>query len=433
MKKVFVAFVFVLILISSSYIYAEKITAEIVESQTLQNNPSIAKAKHDLYIAKQELYSSFSSFLPAVSFLGRLAEKGKDFSEAERVVSDKLYFYFYELNAKMPLFSGFSHYNTIRALSAKVKVIQENYTRAVSNAICEAYSAYVNLMYIYESIDLYKQIKHRRTENMDLVKLRYHSGNADMGSVRRSEADVKMTEYELEKAQRAIETASVALLVAIGRNDDITILETDERIVVDKEIISKPDFNNLIIKIPDFLSAKYNLDYAKAINWANKGQWLPSIDFTGNINYQSQRHDETWDESKSWYIALDLHYTLFNGGKKFFDTKSSAAQEKIAAENFRNVKNRLKLSAIQFYNNWVNDYENVIVNNFYLESCKLQTDIAKRKYMNGIILCEDWYAIENDYIKNQKNMLMSRQKAILSKISWIQFLGKISIKNKEGE
>ncbi|MDR1474334.1 MAG: TolC family protein, partial [Endomicrobium sp.] len=212
-----------------------------------------------------------------------------------------------------------------------------------------------------------------------------------------------MTKYELEKAQRAIETASAALLVAIGRNDDITILETDERIVVDKEIISKPDFDNLITKIPDFLSAKYSLDYAKAVNWANKGQWLPSIDFIGQIN--RHRYDKTWDENKSWSAALNLSYPLFSGGKRFFDTKSSASQEKIAAEDFRNTKNMLKLNAIQFYNNWVNDYEILIVSNFYLESCKLQTDIAKRKYMNGIISYEDWYTIEDDYIKNQKNML----------------------------
>ena len=437
MKKAFIALGFVLI--ASSYIYAEKITAEIVESQTLQNNPFIAKAKHDLYIAKQTLYSSFSSFLPTISFSGSMAEKDGGFPQTETITkffpltTDKgdNKHYFYGLEAKMSLFSGFSAYNTTRALSAKLKAAQENYTRAVSNAVCEAYSAYINLMYTYESIDLYKQIKHRRTENRDLVKLRYHSGNADMGSLRRIEADVKMTEYELEKAQRAIETTSAALLVAIGRNDDITILETDERIVVDKEIISKPDFDNLIVKTPDFLSAKYSLDYAKAINWANKGQWLPIIDFTGRIN--RQRYDKTWDENKSWNSMLNLSYPLFSGGKRLFDTKSSAAQEKIAAEDFRIKKNELKLNAIQFYNNWVNDYEILTVNNFYLESCKLQTDIAKRKYINGLISYEDWYTIEDSYIAYQKIMLTSRQKAILSKISWIRFLGKVSMKDKEGK
>ncbi|MDR1104019.1 MAG: TolC family protein, partial [Endomicrobium sp.] len=171
--------------------------------------------------------------------------------------------------------------------------------------------------------------------------------------------------------------------------------------------------------------------YAKAVNWANKGQWLPSIDLTGQIN--RHRYDKTWDENKSWGAALNLSYPLFSGGKRFFDTKSSAAQEKIAAEDFRNTKNVLKLNAIQFYNNWVNDYEILTVGNFYLESCKLQTDIAKRKYINGLISYEDWYTIEDSYITYQKNMLAYRQKAISSKIAWIRFLGKVSMKDKEGK
>ncbi|MDR2811497.1 MAG: TolC family protein [Endomicrobium sp.] len=435
MKKVFIVLVFVLI--ASSYIYAEKITAEIVESQTLQNNPSIAKAQHDLYIAKQSLYSSFSSFLPAIRFLNSVTQRRGGFYEtrmtedAGKTVRMGAKYYSYGLESKMSLFSGFSQYNATKALSAKLKAAQESYTRAVSNAICDAYSAYVNLMYTYEAIDLYKQIKHRRTENRDLVKLRYHSGNADMGSLRRIEADVKMIEYELEKTQRAIETDSVALLVAIGRNDDVTILETDERIVVDKEIISKPDFGNLIIKIPDFLLAKYTLDYAKAMNWSNKGQWLPTIDFIGEINCHRYDKNKILNENKSWTTTLNLSYLLFSGGKRFFDTKSSAAQEKIAAEDFRNTKNKLKLNAIQVYNNWVNDYEILTVGNFYLESCKLQTDIAKRKYINGLISYEDWYNIEDSYIIYQKNMLNFRQRAILSKINWIRFLGKVLIKDKE--
>ncbi|MDR3307241.1 MAG: TolC family protein [Endomicrobium sp.] len=422
MKKTFIALIF--FMLASPCVFAEKITAEMVELQTLQNNPSIVQAKYDLDMAKQALYSSFSSFLPNISFLGTLAEQKGGFT----FLGDKSYSY--GLNAKMSLFSGFSEYNKTRSLSAKVKATQELYIRAVSNAVCDTHIAYVNLMYAYESKDLYKQIKDRRTENKDLVKLRYHSGNADLGSLRRIEADVKMTECELRKAQRAIETASAALLVAIGRNDDITILETDEKIVIDKNIISKPDFDNLIIKIPEFLAAKYNLDSERFNYWSQKGQWLPSVDFEGYIG--RHRYSKYWDpETQPWQAALSLKYSLFSGGKRFFDMKNLAAQEKKAAEYFKNTKNSLKLKAVQHYNNWVNDYELLDAFKFYLESCKLQADIAKRKYMNGLVSYEDWYAIEDNYIISQKNILIYRERAISDKITWAKFLGKVSMKDKE--
>ncbi|MDR1086900.1 MAG: TolC family protein [Endomicrobium sp.] len=285
---------------------------EIVKSQTLDNSPFIAD-KDELNMAKQAYRSSLSSFLPEVNFFGSLSERDGGFaivSDIETIMNIGNKKYDYGLTAKISLFSGFSDYNKMRSLSAKAKAAEESYRRSVCDAVCDAYSAYVNLMYTYESIELYKKIHQRKIESRDLVKLRYNSGNIDLGSLNRSEADVKMTEYNLEKAQRAVETASQSLLTAIGRNDEVTILETDEKISVDKEIISRPDFNNLISNVPEFLINKYTLDSFKALNWAQKGQqWLPRVGFSGNIN--RHRFDKQWNpENKGREASLALTYPL---------------------------------------------------------------------------------------------------------------------------
>ncbi|MDR2399195.1 MAG: TolC family protein [Endomicrobium sp.] len=424
MRKTFIMLAF--FFVASSYVSAEKITMEMVRSQTLQNNPSIAAAKYELNMAKQTYRSFLSSFLPDVNFLASLSERDGGFT----IVSDggkgnKRYDY--GLNAKISLFSGFSDYNKMKSLSAKVKAAEESYRRAVCDAVCDAYSAYVNLMYTYESIDLYKKIHQRKIESRDLVNLRYHSGNIDLGSLKRSEADVKMTEYNLEKTQRAVETASQILLTAIGRNDEVTILETDEKINVDKEIISKPDFDNLISKIPEFLIGKYTLDSFKALNWTQKGQWLPKVDFNGNISHR--RFDKQWDpENKGWDASLSLIYPLFVGGKRYFETKTASTQEKKAAESFRSTKNSLKADSVRLYTNWVDRYKIIEVGEFYENSCKLQTDIAKRKYINGLITYEDWYSIEESYMKSQTDMLLYKQKEADAKIAWMKFLGEVSLK-----
>jgi outer membrane protein TolC len=463
MRKALIAFLF-LSTINPCVLLAEKITAELVEAQTLENNPSIKQAKYDLYMAEQELYSSFSAFLPNIELFGTLApglDKGfyqtYDMFGQEmtvRKLGDQRYTY--GLNGQLSLFSGIADYNNTRSLSAKAKAAKEAYTRTISDAVLNAQSSYVSLMYTYESISLYKQIKERKAENVDLIKLRYHSGTADLGSLRRVESDVKSFEYELEKAQRAIDTVSAALLTAIGRNNDnIVILETDERIGVgvdvdgdtigdsgididgdtigdnfDEEIVSKPDFGNLITKTPEFLSAKYNFDAAKALNWAQKGQWLPSIAIEGNIS--RLRYDQTWDpENKSWSVQLNLRYPLFTGGKRWFGTRAALAQEKKAAENFRYIQNTLKVKAVQYYTDWVNAYEYLGVIRYILECSKLQLDIAKRKYINGLISYEDWYSIDTQYTDAQRSMLIARQKAIISRIEWRKFLGKVSIRDKE--
>jgi outer membrane protein TolC len=440
MRKVFVAVLF--LFATSLDVLAEKITAEMVELQTLENSPSIKEAKYDLYMAEQAFYSSLSSLLPSVSLFGNLATRNGGFSKtiygiAVGKLGDQSYNY--GLNWQVPVISGFSDYNKLRSLSAKVKAAREAYKRAVSDAVVDAQNAYVILMHTYESINLFKKIKQRKIENVDLIKLRHHSGNADLGSLRRVEADVKVAEYELASAQRAIETASAALLVAIGRDDGLTILETDEKIgigtdidgdSVDDEIISRPDFDSIITKIPEFLAAKYTLASAKALSWSQKGQWLPSINLNGSID--RQRYDKTWNpENKSWSATLNLSYPLFTGGKRWFDMKSLSAQEKKAAEHFRNTQNILKAKAVQYYNDWVNRYEFLTVIKYSLQSCKLQTDIARRKYINGLVSYEDWYSIEESYTNAQKSVLSSRRNEVTSKIAWRKFLGKASMIDKE--
>jgi outer membrane protein TolC len=462
MRKALITFLFFLTT-NPCILLAEKITAELIEKQTLENNPSIKQAKYDLYMAEQALYSSFSAFLPNIELFGTLTPGlDKGFYQTYNMLGQEIVVgklgdqrYTYGLNGQLSLFSGFADYNNTRSLAAKAKIAKEVYTRTISDAVLNAQSAYVNLMYTYESISLYKQIKNRKTENVDLIKLRYHSGTADLGSLRRVESDVKSCEYELERAQRAIETVSAALLTAIGRNDEMIILETDERIGsgididddgigdsgidvngdgigdnLNDEMISRPDFGNLITKTPEFLSAKYNFVAAKALNWAQKGQWLPSVAIEGNIS--RLRYDQAWNpENKSWSVQLNLRYPLFTGGKRWFNMKSALAQEKKSAENFRYMQNTLKVKAVQYYTDWVNAYEYLEVIKYVLECSKLQLEIAKRKYINGLISYEDWYSIDTQYTDAQRGMLIARQKALASRIEWRRFLGKVSMRDKE--
>jgi outer membrane protein TolC len=432
MKKAFISFLFFLT-INPSILLAQKITAEMVEVQTLENNPSIKEAKNDLYMKHQALYASFSLFLPNISLIGTLATKDGGYYNIINKLGDAVYRY--GVSTNFSLFSGGSDYNKVRSLLAEAKKAQEAYRRAVCDAVLGAQNAYVNLIYTYELIRLYESIKQRETENCNIVKIRYLSGSVDLGSLRRVEADLKLTEWNLEKALREIQIASVDLLVTMGKDPDMAILETDERIEVDgvkagDDFNEKPDLDKLIAEIPEFLVKKYELAYVKALSWARKGELLPKVDLSWSIH--RQRYDKNWNpENKSWEAMLNLSYPLFTGGKRLFDIKSYCAQEKKIAEEFRRIQSVLKAQALRLYIDKVNICELNIANKYYLESCKLQADIAKRKYMNGIISYEDWYSIEAAYTRAQKDMLSYMKKKVTMEIEWRKFLGKASMKDKK--
>ncbi|MDR1017408.1 MAG: TolC family protein, partial [Lachnospiraceae bacterium] len=424
---------------ASSCAFAEKINVEMVKSQTLKNNPSIAAAKLELDIQKQSFYSSFGAFLPKIAVSAGIGSASilDECFELVDVLDNGAYNS--NLTVRASLFSGFSDYNNMKSLLAQVKIAQQRYAEIVADAVCIANAKYVTLMYCYEFLNLCRQIKNRRIENRDLIKLRYSAGGADLGALMRIEADVKTSEYELKKAERAIETASAELLAAIGRSDIETILETDEKMLVDKNTVKKFDFDNLIVNIPKFLIEKYKLETLKYVNLAKKwSRWLPQITCDGTITHKDDLFDDEEEENENndesnpkrppttLSVGVNVEYVLFGGGQKFFNTKSESMGYKKNAETLRSIENSIRSQAVEYYNTMLDNYEILEVTKLSLESFKLQTDIAKKKYINGLVSYDEWYVTEYNYIQAQKKILSCKYEAIISKISWMKFLGKIS-------
>ncbi|MCL2144272.1 MAG: TolC family protein [Endomicrobia bacterium] len=390
---------------------AEKIDWDAAVKQTYDRNPSIQTARLRLENAQQSYNRALSGYMPDVSLRGGASQgesDGKGFSRS----------YSYGLNANLSIFSGFDTYNDVKQKSAELKAAQADYDRAVSDAAYNVAAQYVNLMWAYETVELSKKILERRTENKDMIQLKYNSGNADVGSLRRVEADVELSAYDFRKAQRYIETVSAALLQAIGRKDGV-ILETDEKLTLKKRELSKPDYDRLIAAIPEFLSAKYGINSYEAQAAKSKSAWWPSLSLSGSLG----RSGNEWAPyGNSWDAGLSLSYPLFTGSK-IADTKIAANQLKIAEENLKTVSNSLKANAVNYYNSLTDAVENIAAREFYLTASQQQAEISQRKYVNGLSTYQDWYSIENDYISSQKTLLDAKRSAALEKAKWHNFIG----------
>ena len=413
MKKFILASFFVPF--AFSFIFAEKINWDIIVRQTNDKNPSIQTAKIRLENAKYAYDRAFSGYLPGVSLRGAASQ-----GNSQTVTGDYRFSrnYSYGLNASLSIFSGFETYNDVRQRSAELKAAQAGYDRAVSDAAYNAAAQYVNLMWAYETVELSKRILERRKENRDMIQLKYNSGNVDIGSLRRVEADVELSAYDLRSAQRYIQTASAALLQAIGRKDD-AVLETDERLALNERELSVPDYNQLITAIPEFLSAQHNLSSYEAQAAKAKSIWWPSLSLSGGLG----RSGNEWaPDRNAWDAGLSLSYSLFTG-TKIIDTKVSANQLKIAEANLNSVSNTLKSNAISNFNSLVNAIEFITARERYLAASQLQAEISQRKYINGLSSYQDWYSIENDYITSQRAFLDSKRSAALAKASWYNFVG----------
>jgi outer membrane protein TolC len=398
----------VLILFANTVIFAEKINWDIIKEQTLSNNPSIKIAKLELDNARLSYNNSVSGYFPKINLYAQTLETAygggnSRFSETS-----------YEINYSLPIFSGFSTYNDIKDKSAKLEISQAIYNRTVSDAIYKTKVDYINLMWVYEHIELLKKIKIRRCEVRDIIKLKYHSGSIDVGPLKRASADVMSAEYELKKAERYIKIVSMNLLKSTGTADSVEIFDTDERLNISKKIIKEIDFKNVINIIPEFLISKYSVKSFKAQNSKIKSQWFPNIDASGCI-FGKRKQDPD--------IKIFMTYPIFTSGVRYRTAKIASNELEIAYEKLKETISLLKSQALGYCTDLFDLYELIDVDKKYLDAVRLQTEILSKKYVSGWGTYHDWYLSENDYVNYQIKLLEDKRAVILKEAEWCRFMG----------
>ena len=421
-------FVLLLSLSIPAVSYPEKINWVRVEKTMFENNPSVKTAKNNLLIAKYSYLKSLGAFLPVVSIGASASQSDNDrLLDGSRAFGQNLTTsYSYNLNASYAVFSGFADYYLARQASSELDAAQAAYDRALSDALYNAAVEYINLMWSYERVDLLENIENKRIENWDMIRLKYNSGNVDLGSLMRVEADAETIKSDLQKARRYIETVSAALCAEMGIFFD-DILETDERIYPQDEIPSLPpktNFNEHIEKIPEFLTAKYRLESALYQSRASKSPFLPHINASASLNQNNPEKPQSQDALNSWSASLSVSYALFNGGRDFLSAKTASKNFASAQENFKSISVKLKARIISEYNALIDVYETIRTRRLYMHASRLQAEISDRKYINGLSSYQDWYSISNDYINSQIQFLETKRAAALQEIRWFNFLGK---------
>ncbi|GMO66809.1 MAG: hypothetical protein Nk1A_4540 [Endomicrobiia bacterium] len=409
MKKIFVTLCLMLMAGLYSYVVAEKINRQIIETETLKNNLDIAIEKLKLDNAKQEHNKALSGFFPNVSLLGKYL----------RHLSNNKYDYFCGLNVSFTIFDGFSRYNYIREKVAEVKIKEASYNRAVAKAIYESNEIYIRLMSEYENRELLYEIRKRTEKNRDIVKLKYNSGLTDITDLKRVELDILGIDCDLEIVKRNIALFSERLLKSMGRNDDTVLLETDERVDIyynNKKLPSEPNYCDIIVSMPEFLTAQYNFDGHKAQQARIKGQkrWPLS-------NFSSQ-YGTGKDGKVNKNLEVNMNYTIFSGGEISSDVKIASNNLEIASRELKSKFDSLRLEAKRYYNDLIRAWEDVNIKEQYVNVLKLKAEISSKKYANGFSRHEDWYSIENSYIGLQKELLKAKKDVALKLVMWEIFI-----------
>lgn len=408
-----------IILVNLDLVFAKALVWEDVLSEAKKKNPGIISAHQSLKSARLSYRRAFTNFLPQLSASAGWKKSSSitSFESFAEGGSENEEFN-YGISGKLSIFSGFKNSSKLKQERAELKREEAKFKRTVSDTVYDLKVAFAQVLRVQKTISLSEEILKRRRENTQLVKLRYEAGREDKGAYLRSEADLYQAEYETSSAKRNLKTQQMKLLKEMGRDEfEVIAVSGTLKVAPPEGILS---FQELLVKNPDYLGARYGVDSSKYNLRYVRGAFYPQISFSGSTS----RSGPEWPlERARWNVGLSLSYPFFSGGKKIYDLKIAQTDKVKSEENFREIKQEILFQLEQAYNGLIDAVGDVKVKEKYFIASQERAKISSVKYINGLISYQDWDTIENEFINSKKSLLGAKFNAFVAWAEWKKVLG----------
>ncbi len=371
-----------------------------------KNNGELQAAQESVQAAKDTLSASYSGFLPQVS-----ANLSYNRGQTENNNAEG---YNANLSATETLFNGFSDVAKISDAEGKLKAAQAQLQITLAKLSFDLKSAFAGVLYAQDSLKLSKSIEKRRSDNLNLVRLRFQSGRENKGSVLLSEAYLKQARLDVLKAQHSLDTAQATLVRVLGLppEESVEITGTVPELTRPAQT---PVFLDLAEKTPDIRQSQAQLQSAEAGLTTSRSNFYPTLSLKGSVG---KNGEDFFPENDLWSVGATLSWSLFSGGRDYFTQKSSFAQKLVAENSLRNLRLDLIAKLRDAYAGFIEAVEDVSVSAAFAEAATTRAEIARSKYNNGLSSFDDWDIIENDLITRQKDLTLKRRDRVIAEATW---------------
>ena len=325
-------------------------------------------------------------------------------------------------NLRQGVFTGFRRGGEVAQGAAGLDEARAALTSVGAQVTSDLASAFAELVYAQQQVELTKAILDRRKENVRLIELRYEAGREHKGSFLRIAAAARQAEADLASANRAVAVAQRQIARVIGSDQAATIRATGT--FPDANPERPTDFRTIAAAVPAHQQALARRRAAEAAVTVAKSQFYPSLDAVASTG---RRDDRFPPEDDSWSAGVSLSFPFFSGGKSFFDVQGAEAESLRAKWSAAAVEEQAVLDLERAFSGWEDAAENVVVQKQFLDAAETRAEIARAQYTNGLLSFDDWDLIENDLIQTRKNTLTSQRDAALARARWELARGTVGV------
>jgi outer membrane protein TolC len=336
----------------------------------------------------------FSPFLPEI---GLSFKNQTRFTDQDRNHSNSI-----SLDINQNIFAGFR--DELSLDIAKVK--EEKFKSTSQKTRAEIYAKLLSeaSQFVYSSslTKLNEDIEDRRRRNLSLVRLRFEVGSENKGSVLLSEASLKQASFDLAQSKSLLAESIANLQVTTGFTDLSTF---DGKLPLRKPSESDKDLAD-VSGNPTVKELDMEKKIAQLSTRLEKSAYSPRVDLRGSRVLNSSEETE---RSQKGLVELSVTVPLFSGFGTVHATKRALEEEKAASLSRDEKAQSLRNDVDKLLSDWKSAYDALDVAENFDKAMVLRTEIARKKYSNGLLSFEEWERMEQELISRQKALLTARK------------------------
>lgn len=380
--------------------------------EAAKNHPDLIAAQEDVLQGQEAKKIIASAGLPQIS-----ADLGASTSNSSNAGSTKSFDY--GVSASQLLFDGTKTTSNIHAAAEDIKVAKENFRFTSTQVRLRLRSAFIDLLRAQELISLTQEIYNLRKSNLELITLRYESGTEHKGALLTAKANISQSLFEINQAQRGLETAQRRLIKELGRSEFVPVTVRGDFEVGFAEGIT-PDFDRFAEKNPSLLKVKAQKNAAAFSITANRGNFWPEVLLDGGVG----KSENEWPPHKrSSSGGIRVSVPLFSGGANIARVEQAKSVYRQLEQEERSIKDGIILALQTSWSSFADAVEKVKVQKDFLLAIEERSKIAQAQYSVGLISFDNWTIIEDDLVSSRKSFLDVQAAALSAEANWIQAKG----------
>jgi outer membrane protein TolC len=399
---------------------AESIRWETALAEAGRANTDLLKTEQDLRQAELSVRVARAAFLPSASVGASLGDGGSykadgvpgTFGDGHDSSSA-------HLGASWNLFNGFGDLASLASAKAQLRSAEASAQAARATAGFQLRSAFLTLQQAQERVTQAQDTAKRRSDDLDMVRLRFESGNENKGSVLQTQAQSEQADADLRKATRARLRAAQDLARLLGRDPmSAESLEAAGELAIPE---LPAEGSTAVEGLPSVVQAVASRESAEQDLRRQRGGWLPSLDAAASVG----RSGGDWlSEDGAWSAGLSLNLPLFNGGSQLAQTQASASRLEAARLLEAAARRQAAVDLQSAYDALADAVDGAKVEATFLEAGAVRAEVASAQYAQGLLGFEDWDRVVSDYISVQQQALSSRGDAQRALAAWDRSLGR---------